>query len=77
MNFVIFGSFDNTFATTWVMPGLYINVKSYYRNNNNHLTIIPYLVVCWSNRPMPYDPHKRQTYCPTNNVWTCAKQKNC
>jgi len=32
-------------------------------------------MVCWPNRPMSYDLHKRQTYYPTNNVWTCAKQK--
>ncbi len=32
-------------------------------------------MVCWPNRPMPYDLHKRQTYCLINNVWTCAKQK--
>ncbi len=24
---------------------------------------------------MPYDLHKRQAYCLTNNVWTYAKQK--
>ncbi len=32
-------------------------------------------MVYWPNRPMPYDLHKRQIYCPTNNVLTCAKKK--
>jgi len=37
----IFGSFDNAFATTWVLFGLYNIVKSYYKNTNNHLIIPP------------------------------------
>jgi hypothetical protein len=32
-------------------------------------------MVCWPNRPMPYDIHKRQTYCLANNVSTCVKKK--
>jgi hypothetical protein len=27
------------------------------------------------HKPMAYDPHKRQNYSPTNNVWTFTKQK--
>jgi hypothetical protein len=40
VGFVIFGSFDNAFVTTWVLPNLYTIVKSYYKNNNNHLAIL-------------------------------------
>jgi hypothetical protein len=39
--YVILSNLNKTFATTWVLPNLYIVVKSYSRNNNNHLIIIP------------------------------------
>jgi hypothetical protein len=71
---IISSSLDNVFATTWVLPGLYTIVKSYSKNNNNHLAILPKTCGYWPNRPLPYDPHKRQTYCLVGNVWTYAKQ---
>jgi len=40
MGSIIFGSLDNAYATTWDLLGLYITVKSYSRNNNNHLIIL-------------------------------------
>jgi hypothetical protein len=39
VGFLVFGSIDNSFATTWVHPNLYNMVKSYSKNKNNHLTI--------------------------------------
>jgi hypothetical protein len=65
---VMSNNLDNAFATTWVLHGLYTFVKSYSKNNNNHLTILAKTVVFLPNRPMPYDLHKRQTYYLTNNV---------
>ncbi len=41
MGFVISSNLDNAFATTWVIPSLYTNVKSFARNINNHLAILP------------------------------------
>jgi hypothetical protein len=40
MGSIIFGSLDNAYATTWDLLGLYTTVKSYSRNNNNHLIIL-------------------------------------
>jgi hypothetical protein len=39
VGYVISSTLDN--ASTWVLPCLYITVKSYSKNNNNHLTIFP------------------------------------
>ncbi len=41
MGFVVFGSVDNASTTTWILHGLYTIVKSYSKNNNNHLAILP------------------------------------
>ncbi len=41
VGFVLFGNLDNAFVTTWVLPNLYIIVKSYSKNNKNHLAILP------------------------------------
>ncbi len=38
---LIFSNLDNAFATTWILPSLYTIMKSYSRNNNNHLVILP------------------------------------
>jgi hypothetical protein len=38
--FAIFGKWDNALAEC-VLPSLYMMVKSYSRNSNNHLTIHP------------------------------------
>jgi hypothetical protein len=54
MGYVISSSLDNAFVTTWVMASLYTTVKSYSKNNNNHLVILFKIVVCWPNKPMPY-----------------------
>jgi len=40
MGFVIFGSFNNAFAITWILLSLYTIMKSYSKNNNNHLAIL-------------------------------------
>jgi hypothetical protein len=38
--FVTSGNVNKTYVTTRVLPGLYTIVKSYSRNNNNHLVIL-------------------------------------
>jgi hypothetical protein len=40
----VFGNLDNTFATMGFLPGLYITLKSYFRNIKIHLAI--FLNVC-------------------------------
>ncbi len=37
---IMFSNLDNASATTWVLLGLYTTVKSYSKNNNNHLIIL-------------------------------------
>jgi len=43
VGFTIYGSLNSKFATTWIynLLGLYIIVKSYSKNNNNHWAILP------------------------------------
>ncbi len=40
VGFILSDNLDNAFVATWVLPALYTIVKSYLRNNNNHLVII-------------------------------------
>jgi len=40
VGFVLSNNLDNAFVTTCVLHGLYTTVKSYSRNNNNHLVIL-------------------------------------
>ncbi len=39
MGFVISYNLNNASVITWVLPNLYIIVKSYSKNNNNHSVI--------------------------------------
>ncbi len=41
MGSIIFGGLDNAFAIAGVLHGLYTIMKSYSKNNNNHLAIFP------------------------------------
>jgi hypothetical protein len=41
LGFVKPSSLDNASTTKWILPDLYTIIKSYFRNNNNHLNILP------------------------------------
>jgi len=70
---IIFGSLDNASATTWVMLA-YTILSSHFLGTITTIKLFSLkLVVCWPNRPMTYDLHKRQTYYWTHNVKICAK----
>jgi hypothetical protein len=60
----------------WEWAGLKTTKKSYSKKSSNHLAILLDLLdICGFllNIRVPYDQHKRQTYCPTYNTWIYAK----
>jgi hypothetical protein len=71
---IMSNSLDKTCAT-WVLLGLYTIVKSYSKNNSNHLATLLETYGFLLDKPMPYGLHRIQTYCPTYNVWTCVNQR--